>query len=212
MPNFQWNETAVMCVCLCHCVCVCVCVCVWRGSYGGPVGRGCHDVHIRNLRTCTHAHLGFADLHIRDLQKCKCHVVATWQPRGNNCTSANRVCASPQIPDVHVCTSANCVCARHDSRDLPGHRRFEPTVPGARGRSRWGKGVEAGNEEGRGEGVEGEGELSTRRDYSSSPQSNSSAMAYVQERPSSSASATLPQRSAEVCPVPVEGIEEGGQV
>ena len=96
--------------------------------YGGLVGRGCHDVHIRDLRTCTHAHLGcglahtrfadvhtctsgicglahtrfadlhtctsgicglahtrFADLHIRDLRKCNCfHVVATWQPRGNN--------------------------------------------------------------------------------------------------------------------------------
>ena len=91
--------------------------------YGGPVGRRCHDMHILDLRTCT----------LR-------HVVATWQPRGNNCTSANRVCASLQIPDVHVCTSANrvcaspqipvvhvCtstnrVCARHDSCDLPGHR------------------------------------------------------------------------------------------
>ena len=39
-------------------------------GYGGPVGRGCHDVHIRDLRTCTHAHLGFAELHIRDLRTC----------------------------------------------------------------------------------------------------------------------------------------------
>ena len=117
-------------------------------SYGGLVGRGCHDVHIRDLRTCTHvhlgfadlhildlrtcthAHLGFADLHIRDLRKCNCfhvvatwqprgeHVVTTWQPRGNNCTSANRVCASPQIPDVHVCTSANRVCASPQIPDV----------------------------------------------------------------------------------------------
>ena len=37
---------------------------------GGPVGRVCHeshDVDIRDLRACTHAHLGFADLHILDL-------------------------------------------------------------------------------------------------------------------------------------------------
>ena len=45
-----------------------------------------------------------------------------WQPRGNNCTSTNRICASLQIPDVHVCMSASRRCARHDSRDLPGHR------------------------------------------------------------------------------------------
>ena len=59
------------------------------------------SLHIRDLRTCTHAHLGFADLHIRDLQKCNClprgyNVFATWQPHGNNCTSANHVCASPR--------------------------------------------------------------------------------------------------------------------
>ena len=43
-----------------------------RDNYGGPLGRGCHDVHIRDLRTCTqwHAHLGFADLHILDLWTC----------------------------------------------------------------------------------------------------------------------------------------------
>ena len=86
--------------------------CVYSKAYGGPVGRGCPDVHIRDLRTCTHAHLGFADLHIldlrtcthahqsgicglahtrfadlhiRDLRKCNCfHVVATWQPRGEH--------------------------------------------------------------------------------------------------------------------------------
>ena len=39
-------------------------------KYGGPVGRGYHDMHIRDLRTCTHAHLGFADLHILDLRTC----------------------------------------------------------------------------------------------------------------------------------------------
>ena len=36
--------------------------------------------------------------------------------------SQMRMCARPQIPDVHVCTSANRRCVRHDSRDLPGHR------------------------------------------------------------------------------------------
>ena len=127
--------------------------------YSGPVGRGCHDVHICDLRTCRHAHLGFADVQ----QTCTyaicgsaivftclqpvCHVVSMclprgcmWQPRGNNCTSANRVCAilqipcrcacmhvcrsanrvcaSPQIPDVHVCTSANRVCARPQIPDV----------------------------------------------------------------------------------------------
>ena len=145
----------------------------YYGPYGGPVGRGCHDVH--NLRTCTrHAHLGFcglahtrfADVHtctsgicgfahtqFADVHTCisgicglahtrfaevqlfprGCHVVTTCSPRGyHNCTSANRVCASP-----HVCTPANrvcasscvqvrksqmCMCTRHDSRDLPGHR------------------------------------------------------------------------------------------
>ena len=30
--------------------------------------------------------------------------------------------------DVHVCTSANRVCVRHDSRDLPGHRRGRPNA------------------------------------------------------------------------------------
>ena len=58
-------------------------------NYGGPVGRGCHDVHICDLRTCTHAHLGFADLHIRDLRTCTyaicgSAIVSTWLPRGNH--------------------------------------------------------------------------------------------------------------------------------
>ena len=97
-------------------------------------------MHICNLRTRSHAHLRFADaicgrahMHIWDLRTCTyaicgraivstclprgCNVFATllpWQTRGNNCTSANRVCARPQIPDVHVCTSANrrCACVR----------------------------------------------------------------------------------------------------
>ena len=110
-----------------------------RQVYGGPapVGRGCHDVHIRDLRTCTHAHLGFADLHIldlrtcthahlafadlhiRDLRKCNCfHVVATWKQL--------------HFRKSRMCKSANRVCARHDSRDLvqvqpPFHIPFKTT-------------------------------------------------------------------------------------
>ena len=64
-------------------------------------------------------------LHFRKSRMCTSanRVCASPQiPDVHVCTSANRVCASPQIPDVHVCTSANREYARHDSRDLPGHR------------------------------------------------------------------------------------------
>ena len=74
------------------------------------------DLHIRDLRTCTYA-ICVRTCTLRDLRTCE-HVVDTWQPRGNNCTSANRVCASPQIPDVHVCTSPNCVCASPQIPDV----------------------------------------------------------------------------------------------
>ena len=121
--------------------------------YGVPVGHGCHDMHIWDLWTCISAICRLAHTQFAEMQlfPCGCnmfatwlqhvfHVVATWQPHGNNCISANRVCASPQIPDVHacmsanprcarpqiadvhVCTSANHRCARHDSHNLPGHR------------------------------------------------------------------------------------------
>ena len=91
----------------------------------------CGLAHTRfaDVRTCTSgicrlAHTRFAEV---QLFPRGCHVVATWQPRGNNCTSANRVCASPQIAyvqvrkshaDVHVFTSANRVCASPQIPDV----------------------------------------------------------------------------------------------
>ena len=108
-------------------------------SYGGPVGRGCHDVHIRDLWTCTHAHLGFADLHIRDLRMCThaicgrahtrfaevqlfprgCHVATTWQTRCNHVATTWK-----QLYFRKVRKSQMCMCARHDNCDLPGHHNF----------------------------------------------------------------------------------------
>ena len=63
-------------------------------------------------RACTHAHLhgicGLAHTRFAEVQLFTpgCNVVTTCSPRGNNCTSRKsqmcmRVCASPQIPDVH---------------------------------------------------------------------------------------------------------------
>ena len=93
------------------------------------------QLHFRKSRICKSA---YAYVHVRKLRMCKSaqipdvhvctsanRVCASPQiPDVHVCTSANRVCASPQITDVHMCTSANRVCARHDSRDLPGHRRY----------------------------------------------------------------------------------------
>ena len=121
---------------------MCTCTCI---VYTRTTDQNMHRTCVRwpAVMTCTYAICGRAHMHIWDLRtctyalrKCNCfqlvatwlqcvrHVVAMWQPRGNNCTSANcvHVCASPQIPDVHVCTSANRVCARHDSCNLSGHR------------------------------------------------------------------------------------------
>ena len=108
--------------------------------YGGPVGRGCHDVHIWDLQTCTHAHLarsgicGLAHMRFADVQLflrgCNVFgynvfatsvVVATWhhletieRPQIAMC-----MCARPQIAYVHV---------MHDSRDLYRATVFSCTV------------------------------------------------------------------------------------
>ena len=73
------------------------------GACGGPVGRGCHDMHIRDLRTCTHAHLGFADLHIRDLRTC---------------THAHLGFADLHIRNLRTCTYAYLGFADLHIRDL----------------------------------------------------------------------------------------------
>ena len=120
-------------------------------------------MHICDLRTCTfaicgrahtlceRAHTRFADVRICTSGICGraivstwlqrvCHVVTTCLPRGchvattwkqlhrvcarpqipdvHERTSSNRVCARPQIPDVHMCMSANCVCARPQIPDV----------------------------------------------------------------------------------------------
>ena len=92
------------------------------------------DLHIRDLRKCN-------CFHVATTWRTRCnHVATTWRTRCNHvattwkqlhirksrmcmsvnprCTSANRVCASPQIPDVHVCTSANRVCASPQIPDV----------------------------------------------------------------------------------------------
>ena len=114
--------------------------CSGQVVYGGPVGRGCHDVLIRDLRTCTHActsgicglaHTRFADVHTCTSGICglahtrfaevQCfHVV---EPRGEHVVTTwkqlhfrkSRKCKSAN-PSLHVrklrmCKSANPRCA-----------------------------------------------------------------------------------------------------
>ena len=100
---------------------VCVFVCVALSNYGGPVGHGCHNVHICDLRTCTQAHLGFADLHICDLRICtNAHLqfvdvyirnlrTCTYVICGRAHMHMMCMCARPQIAYVHVCIS-RCAC------------------------------------------------------------------------------------------------------
>ena len=108
-------------------------------KYGGPVGHGCYDVHVCDLRTCTYSICGRAHVHICVSGK---HVATTWLARCNhvetiarlqiayvhvrkskldvhvctsiNHTSANRRCACeharPQIAYVHVRKSQMCMC------------------------------------------------------------------------------------------------------
>ena len=62
--------------------------------YGGPVGRGCHNIHIAVLRSCSYPDNRFAVVQIRDLRTC--------------------ACLHPRFADVRMSTSA--ICCRPDLR------------------------------------------------------------------------------------------------
>ena len=80
--------------------------------YGGPVGLGCRNVHICDLRMCTHAYLGFADMHICDFQTC---------------THAHLGFADVQIRNLRTCTHAHLGFADLHICDLTkSYGGFEP--------------------------------------------------------------------------------------
>ena len=63
-------------------------------------------MHIWDLRTCTHAHLGFADLHILDLRTCThAHLGFADLHKLRTCTLAHTRFADLHIRDLREC---NC--------------------------------------------------------------------------------------------------------
>ena len=88
---------------------------------------GLAHMHIGDLRTCTYglAHTRFAEV---QLFPRGCHVATTWRTRCNHVATTwkqlhfrkSRMCKSA-IPDMHMCTSANCVCASPQIPDVHVH-------------------------------------------------------------------------------------------
>ena len=78
--------------------------------------RGCH------VETIALPQIAYVQVRKSQMCMCACPQIAYMYVKVRK--SQMCMCACPQIPDEHVCTSAHCRCARHDSRDLPSHRKF----------------------------------------------------------------------------------------
>ena len=77
-------------------------------NYGGPVGRGCHNIHIAVLRSCSYPDNRFAVVQIRDLRTCACP-----HPRFADVRmSRSAICCRPDLrfAVVHIRDLRTCAC------------------------------------------------------------------------------------------------------
>ena len=80
--------------------------------YGGPVGRGCHNIHIAVLRSCSYPDNRFAVVQIRDLRTCACP-----HPRFADVRmSTSAICGRAHVQICDLLSSRSAICCRPHPR------------------------------------------------------------------------------------------------